>query len=554
MRFLGLGGTNEVGASCYLYEFGDTRLLIDAGMRPTMIGEESLPMLELLKEHPPDLMILSHAHLDHVGAIPRVKKLFPNLPIYTTRASQRLALEVLTDAVKVAKAQGAIIYGLGDAMHAVAEMHIIKPFEPFSFAGGRFSVYPAGHILGAVGILIETEEGKIFHTGDFSNITTLTTEEAYRPPTPISVDAVISEATYGDTILPGRKEQIRELIEAVGTVIEGGGRVLIPTFALGRAQEIILLLLNHQSNSKLPKVPIYLDGLVRKLTTTFDELMEEMPKKLQNLAKNLKTSPFLKDNVVMVKDAKERQRIIEAYRPSIILASSGMLAGGPSPIYARHILQEVNSALFVVGYQDAESPGRRLLELERGGEVLLPSLEGEGFEPVSALCQVARYYLSAHADRVGIIAHLSRYPSSRVVLMHAEGNARYSLMEALKKDYFVELPKNGEWVDLLAEVTLPHLRKSDNQVADEIKAPLQAPPAQTGKIKRFKSEVDLKVQDSKVVLSFNEDISPEGLFKDGRYRINVAKGSIIKAELRQKLVLNEEVSQQEDLVEKEFVE
>ncbi len=546
MRFLGLGGTDEVGASCYLYEFGDARLLIDAGMRPTMIGEESLPMLELLKNHPPDLMILSHAHLDHVGAIPRLKKLFPNLPIYTTRASRRLTLEVLTDAVKVAKAQGAMVYELGDAMQAIAEMHTIKPFEKYNFAGGQFSVYPAGHILGAVGILIETDEGKIFHTGDFSNITTLTTEEAYRPPTPIPVDAVISEATYGDTILPGRKEQIRELIEAVKTVIEGGGRVLIPTFALGRAQEIILLLLNHQSNGKLPKVPIYLDGLVRKLTTTFDELMEEMPQKLQNLAKNLKTSPFLRDNVVMVKDAKQRQRILEAYHPAIILASSGMLTGGPSPIYARYILKEVNSALFVVGYQDAESPGRRLLELERGGEVLLPSPEVEGFEPVPALCQVARYYLSAHADRVGIIAHLSRYPSPRVVFMHAEGNARYALMEALKKDSFVELPKNGEWVDLLAEITLPHLKKSDAPISEEAKSPSQAPPSQTGKIKRFKNEVDLEVQDSKVILSFDENISPEGLFENGRYRISVSKGSVIKAELRQKLELNKATPQQEE--------
>ncbi len=540
MRFLGLGGTNEVGASCYLYELGETRLLIDAGMRPTMIGEESLPMLELLKDHPPDLMILSHAHLDHVGAIPRVKKYFPNLPIYTTRASRRLALEVLTDAVKVAKTQGAMVYELGDAIQAVANMHIIKPFEPYSFTGGQFSVYPAGHILGAVGILIETAEGKIFHTGDFSNITTLTTEEAYRPPTPIPVDAVISEATYGDTILPGRKEQIRELIEAVKTVIEDGGRVLIPTFALGRAQELILLLLNHQSNGKLPKVPIYLDGLVRKLTTTFDELMEEMPKKLQNLAQNLKNSPFLQGNVVMVKDAKQRQRIIDSNKPAIILASSGMLTGGPSPIYAKQVLKEINSALFVVGYQDAESPGRRLLELERGGEVLLPNPAGEGFEPIPALCQVARYYLSAHADRVGIIAHLSRYPSHRVVLMHAEGNARYSLMEALKKDTFVELPKNGEWVDLLAEVTLPHLKKSNSQNSEEAQPPSQAPPTQTGKIKRFKNEVDLDVQDSKVILSFDKDISPEGLFENGRYRISVTKGSVIKAELRQKLELPEE--------------
>jgi predicted metal-dependent RNase len=524
MRFLGLGGTDEVGASSYLYELSSMNLLVDAGLRPTMLGEASLPNLELLEVHPPDLMVLTHAHLDHVGALPLVKKRFPHLPVYATRASKRIAMDVLADAVKVSQSQGAPLYDLGEAMQAVANIRMLEPFTPLYFQGGKLTAYPAGHILGAVGVLIEDDEGKAFHTGDFSNVATLTADKAYQPAEPLAVDAVVSEATYGDTNLPGRKEQIRELVTALRLVFERGGRVLIPTFALGRAQELILLILNHQASGVLPKVPIYLDGLVRTLTGTFESLIHELPESLRNFVASSGTSPFLREGVVMVKDSKQRERILGEGKPAVILASSGMMSGGPSPIYARSLLREVDSALFVVGYQDAESPGRRLLELERGGEVRLPTgFKGE-FEAVPALCQVGRYYLSAHADRGGIIAHLSRYPSGRVLLMHGEGNARLALMEALKKDRHVELPKNGEWVDLLAK----------SRFAKVMQARVEAEkPKQVGKIRRYKTTTDLEVKDKQVVLNFAEEVNLAALFPEGRYRLTVMKGSITKVDLKQ---------------------
>ena len=530
MRFLGLGGTDEVGASSYLYDLDGTRILIDAGLRPTMIGEASLPMLELLERYPPDLMLLTHAHLDHVGALPVVKRYFPKLPVYANRATARIAMDVLADAVIVGKLQGAPLYDLGEAMQAVASITLLEAFTPLSFAGGQLTTFPAGHILGAVGVLLESRSGNIFHTGDFSNIATMSVDKAYQPPQPVQVKAVVSEGTYGDTNLPGRKEQVRNFIQAIDTVISNGGRVLVPSFALGRAQELILLLLNHQASGILPRFPIYLDGLVRKLTQTVGDLQEALPEKLRNLAKT--QEPFLRDQVVMIKNRYQRQDIIDNPHPALILASSGMLSGGVSPVYARTILGEVDSALFVVGYQDAESPGRRLLELERGGEVMLPADSSGNVAPVSALCYVSRYYLSAHADRVGILNHLSRYPSERAVIMHAEGGARASLADALRKDRYVELPKNGDWVDFEQTIQRAFPKKPSAQAATT-DAPQLQPPSSIGKVKRFRTSVRLEQVGQSLHLHFDDSVNLESLFPPGHYRLAVTLGSIVKADLRQ---------------------
>lgn len=533
MRFLGLGGTDEVGASCYLYELNGVRLLIDAGQRPSQLGEAALPRLELLREYPPDLMLLTHAHLDHVAALPLVKRMFPQLPVYATRATKRIALEVLSDAVKVSEMQGAALFTLGEAMHAVANIQTLVLATPLPFNGGQLRVYPAGHILGAVGVLIETAAGSAFHTGDFSNIAGLTTPAAYQPPAPVSVDAVVSEATYGDTPLPSRKQQVQQFVEAIRTVIDGGGRVLLPTFALGRAQELTLLLVNHMISGVLPSVPIYLDGLVRTLTQVFEELMDEMPEKLQNQAANI-GSPFVREGITLVRDRKQRERLIASRQPAVILASSGMLSGGVSPLYARAILDEPDSALFIVGYQDAESPGRRLLELERGGEVPLPTGSDGAFEQVSARCLISRYYLSAHADRVGILAHLSRYPSRHAVLMHGETNARLTLMDALKKDRHVHTPRNGEWVDLLEHTRYTKLAAPLDSTSPDNEPTAKASPSPSyQKLKRFKTTASLEVKHHQVILTFADGIDVAHLFPEGTYNLKVVKGRITTVEARQ---------------------
>ncbi|MEZ4629978.1 MAG: hypothetical protein R2880_04560 [Deinococcales bacterium] len=293
-------------------------------------------------------------------------------------------------------------------------------------------------------------------------------------------------------------------------------------------------------------MPIYLDGLVRQVTDVLSENLIHLPESLQNLAQNLGHSPFYREQVVKVSSNRQRQEIINSPHPSIILASSGMLSGGVSPLYARKILGESESALFLVGYQDAESPGRRLLELERGGEVMLPS--NEGFEPVTALCYVSRYYLSAHADRIGILAHLSRHPSPRVYLMHGEGGARESLMATLKKDYFVKPIRNEMWVDLLEEITIPRLlekQAGNGGNHTNIAAPLD----QSGKIKRFRTDIDIVYRDDEVLLQLPEGIDVKGVIPEGRYRLTMTKSSFTRLELRELLESQAQESGQEEVDE-----
>ena len=168
--FQGLGGTSEVGASCYLYTLGETRVLVDVGTRPNALGAASLPDLSRLT-HAPAALLLTHAHSDHIGALPLLKKRFPNTPVYATHATAHIAVEMLKDAVKVQASQGAPLFELSDVAQALAGVRTVTPGEPFRLgSGGEVTVtaYGAGHLLGAVSYLLKTPHGRVFHTGDVS--------------------------------------------------------------------------------------------------------------------------------------------------------------------------------------------------------------------------------------------------------------------------------------------------------------------------------------------------------------------------------------------------
>ncbi|GGO39392.1 hypothetical protein GCM10008949_47440 [Deinococcus humi] len=448
LHFLGLGGTDEVGASSYLYRLAEGNLLIDAGARPGSIGDAALPQLGLLSEHPPAAMVLTHAHLDHVGALPVVVRRFPGLPIYCTEATARIATLVLGDTLKVTTLQGQPLFSAGDMKRTLERLRPVPYFMRVSDHGFAFTLFPSGHLLGAASVLIESGGRTVFHTGDVSNISTPVVDAAWLPAAVTPVDAVVSESTYGDTLLPSRKEQVRAFITAIGETLRGGGRVLIPSFALGRAQEITQILQTAMASGLLPAVPIHLDGLTRGITEAYEDMLPLLPEALQNRSAVSKQRPFLTGTVNLVKDRREREGILASERPAVVIASSGMLHAGASPQYARAWLPHAENALFVVGYQDAESPGRRLLELQQGGEVMLPAARGEGFEPVSAYSRVERFYLSAHADRGGLLGMIARYAPGKVILTHGELRARSNLAGYLNSKHDVGLPEAGELVPL----------------------------------------------------------------------------------------------------------
>ncbi|MGY2896769.1 MBL fold metallo-hydrolase [Deinococcus sp. UYEF24] len=523
LSFIGLGGTDEVGASSYLYLLKEGNLLIDAGVRPGGVGEAALPKFELLGEHPPAAMVLTHAHLDHVGALPLVTTKFPKLPIYCTEATARIAALVLADTLKVSTEQGYPLFGPSQMKRALERLRPIPYFQTISDHGYRFTLYPSGHLLGAASVLIESGGRTVFHTGDVSNVATPVVDPAYMPKEIIQTDAVVSESTYGDTLLPSRKEQVRTFVTAIGETLRGGGRVLIPSFALGRAQEVTQILLTSMASGLMPSAPIYLDGLTRSVTEAYEGLLPLLPESLRNRVKTGGQGAFLTGTVELVKDRKHRDQITGSSKPAIVIASSGMLHAGASPAYARAWLPHPENALFVVGYQDAESPGRRLLELQQGGDVLLPDGRG-GREPVPAYSRIERFYLSAHADRGGLISLIARYQPGKILLTHGEVRARANMAGYLNTKHEVSLPAAGEVISL---------QDSGRRRGAFISTPPKRLEATKERHARAKVQLTYEAETHEVRISLPKELD-RTLFGEGEYTLEVLRGKLSRIKLNER--------------------
>jgi Cft2 family RNA processing exonuclease len=464
-----------------------------------------------LDELKPDALIVTHAHSDHLGAVPVLLKLLPDLPVFMTQATARLALPMLSDAARVAQRNGAELYTEDDVIRLLQHVTTIEAHVPFEIGEVQLTPRPSGHIVGAVGLLLEHRPSgfRVWHTADFNTVATPTTDAAWIPEEPEAVDAVVTETTYGTLELPARKSQNSDFVEQVKRVLAGGGRVLVPTFALGRAQDVLLTL-----TRQVPGVRIYLDGLTREVTRLFAAMPEQLPSGVRNQLDN-GTDPFFPSNVTLVENWQAREAIIRERQPSVILASSGMLSQGVSPQYARHVLKEPESAVLMVGYQDAESAGRRLLEGRQ--EVLLNG------ELVPVVSHVERFYLSAHADRLGISQHLSRYPAPRLLLTHGEGAAREAIFELFRKERHVDRPKVGEWVALAGET--PHTRTPTPQ-GQSLPKPKRGPL----RIKRYKTEVVMRREGNQLIIDLPEGLDPD-LTPEGSYRLELEKASLAKLKL-----------------------
>lgn len=515
--FLGLGGTSEVGASSHLITIGPVRVLVDAGARPSQTGLAGLPNLDLLDEQPPTTALLTHAHLDHVGMLPIVTRRFPHLKVYCTPGTALLTAHVLADSLNVQAAGGprAQVFSDVDVRRALNALEV-RPFHlPFvTEADVRVTFYPAGHLPGAAQALIETGGRKVLHCGDISNVATSVTEPAWRPDQPMNdLDAMILESTYGDTVLPTRRKQVRALIRAVGQVVRQGGKVLIPSFALGRAQELAVIFAEAIRNQTLPNVPVYLDGMTRAVTQTMEDHLELLPGAYRNAAANGVRQVLTMNLVHMV--GQDRADIISRPGPAVVIASGGMLTAGVSPVYARAWLPDPKNAMMIVGYQDAESPGAKLLNLLPGAPLLLPDRRG-ALTPVTVRAGVTRYYLSAHADRLGLIAHARACGPKRLVLVHGERRARASLAGALNTDISTVIPLNGETSDLNPQA-LRVPRAFIPQVTDEALRHLHARGVTEGRVMTVNGVRTL-------ILPLPGHFRPE-LIPDGTYQLEVNRAA-----------------------------
>lgn len=447
MKLTFLGGADEVGASCTLVELAGKRLLVDCGIRMSPRDGDTLPWLAPIEEAGGiDAIILTHAHMDHSGALPVIHPSYAHVPIYMTAATLSLTTILLLDSLKIMQSEQEQSGEVPLYPQPAVEL-TLGAAKPVSFGQTRpifdgeiqLTYYPAGHILGAAMVLIESDEGSILMGGDISVTEQKTIPGMMLPST--QPDVVVIESTYGGRLHANRAAEEIRLLDQVREVLERKGSVLFPAFAVGRAQEVILIIKQAIEQGRLPKVPIFVDGMVRQICQVYSSYPDLMAPWLRKRIQKM-GNPFFHEGspVEGVWDYKKRASYAQM-RPSVIVSSSGMLTGGPSPFYARYLAKDPASWIAITGYQDEESPGRRLQEVAKAGGGSLKL----GDQEVTLSCGVGTYGLSAHADESQIVSALTALAPTHVALVHGDGGARESLQAALERvgQTTVHLPKIG---------------------------------------------------------------------------------------------------------------
>ena len=456
MQFTALGGAAEVGASCMLLQIADKNILLDAGIRVNRRGDESLPdfkKLDALIGDDLHLVLVSHAHLDHTGALPLIVKRYPTVKVYCTLPTKRFLALLLADTVKIMEQEAREVrIGKASALYnrdmvervlwVLQDAPFSQWFQPLEAVEVYF--HPAGHVMGAACIFLKTAEGTVAYSGDIATVAQRTVSgmesAAFFQP-----DLLILESTYGAGIHANRKTEEQRLAQAIAKVIERGGTVLVPSFAFGRAQEIILILKGSILSGVIPKFPIFVDGMVRAICDAYTDLVEYLPEKLRNWMKNSQQLVFWnrpQKHLPEVTKLVPTERIMMFNpQPKCIISSSGMLSGGPSVYYARVLATDPKNAIFLTGYQDEESPGRKLLELQTGDPLVLEDKE------ITVECEVNKYNLSAHADQIQLCQQVSYMNPKTVILVHGEWDAIQTLRRKLVLKHIVWAAQNGETIE-----------------------------------------------------------------------------------------------------------
>ncbi len=453
MKVLFLGGASGIGASCTLVQLGEQWVLVDAGVRMDA-GADRLPDLAALQGKSLAAIFVTHAHADHIGALPLVHQDFPTVPIYASRATMLLMEVMLNDALQVMAKRASTEFEvpLYDETLVASTLHRLHPL-PISgtttvaeLPNVTIHTSRAGHVAGAISLGFEAPDGRLLISGDVS-VTPQHTVPGAQLSTLRHPDLFILESTYGARLHPNRQTEEDRLSQTVSEAIDRGGHVLIPAFALGRAQEILRILHMAQRRGRIPEFPVWVDGLVRKVCATYTAIPSALTPTLQRQIQK-GYPPFFSGMVRSVTDVRHRERLVQG-NPACIVSSSGMLTGGPSAYYATQIAGNTDASILITGYQDDESPGRRLLSLaeQQDGERTLEL--GEHSVPVR--CHFDRYHLSAHADGNELTAMVSALRPRKVALVHGDPESRAALAQRMERFTEVLLPGDGTVLDVVSK-------------------------------------------------------------------------------------------------------
>ncbi|MHA1237719.1 MAG: MBL fold metallo-hydrolase RNA specificity domain-containing protein [Candidatus Odinarchaeia archaeon] len=430
-----LGGAKEVGRSSILVSYDNLNVLLDCGINLGAALEEKYP---LDPPQAPDLLIVTHAHLDHSGFAPAIVRRF-KCPFYATPPTQDLSELLYFDSLRLAKESGEDFpYKNSDVTNLRKYAVDMRYRVPVKFKDDlTVTFYSAGHILGSSMVLLEFKDHTLLYTGDISMRNTRTLSMCDIAINS-KVDTLIIESTYGGT--NDRHKSLQktdnEFAKAVKSTLEKGGKVIIPVFAVGRAQQVMLTLEDYIRSNFIEKVPIYIDGLIRKVNKIYRLFWEWLRPEIQRRIRYTHRSPLESRIFIAVKD---RESILKKDEPCVIITTSGMIEGGPVLKYLECLGGDENNLICLTGYQVPKTRGRTLLE---GGKVIRIN-----DKDVEIKADVKYFEFSAHADRPGLFRFISNLKSVKTVLcVHGEENKAISFASGINKLKGIEAhaPSVGE--------------------------------------------------------------------------------------------------------------
>ena len=440
MRITNLNCSDDIGASSWMVEMEDHRILLDCGCHPKRDGRQALPLLDQFKDSEVDAIAISHCHHDHVGALPVAIRQFPKAHVLMTELSCCLVERVLHNSVNVMNRQRAESGQMDYPLYTHEELdgiaHLFQGFqynkeiEWAAFHKTRLSnqsptleFYDAGHALGSAGIMLRGKHKNLFFTGDVS----------FRDQTilkgarfgEVKADVLIMETTRGNRLVPqsfSRASEVDRLARSIQSVIARRGCVLIPVFALGRTQEILAQLSLLMRDGKIPKQPLYIGGLGRVFTEIYDAQSHRTHRHLSGMT-------LTQSHNLVVVEKKQLEKMKFRGDKIFVITAGMMTEHTAAHDLAARMIGDEKHGIFFVGYSDPSTPGGRLKAAKQGETFVFSGSAGL----VTKRCEVDEFDLTAHANRDELLEFVAKTSPKSVVLGHGEPESKAWFREALNK-------------------------------------------------------------------------------------------------------------------------
>ena len=444
VRITTLGGVQEVGRSAFLVQTRESSALLDCGINPGSSKPfESFPRLDnpSFEIDSLDAVVVSHAHLDHCGLVPFLYKYGYDGPIYCSAPTSSLMTLLQLDYLDVASKQGIIPpFDQKDVRECVLHTIPLRYGVVTDIAPDiRLTLHNAGHILGSSMIHLHIGEGlhNIVYSGDYKSARTMLLEAATSEFP--RVETFITESTYGgpDDVMPTRIEAEERLTRIVNDTLEKRGKVLIPVPAVGRAQEIMLILDGYMKRGLMKEAPVFIEGMISEATAIHTAYPEYLGREVRNSILHDGVNPFESDYFTTVEHPSVRQDVIDG-EPCIILATSGMLEGGPVIEYFKSFAEDERNTIIFVSYQIEGTLGRRV---QKGiSEVAMIDNEGKMAVVKVKMHTESIEGFSGHSDRRQILNYLTTLKPrpEKVIVCHGEKAKIANIANFIEKKFGIQ--------------------------------------------------------------------------------------------------------------------